>query len=317
LSETTAGGGLLDCIRYNAGRVEDICRDDGGPAALPDPSRRAYQWLKLLSDQETLETHLATLRMAAETAGRLMRQAGGARKAGTRAGCIRTGSGRTDTRTGSGTGSGSRIAEFRVDFYNLAGLYRCKVRRGGILLTASEAFIGAPDEVIESLVCVAFPVRVAIRDRCRATVTEYAASEEFGEVVLGLELTAASPAAGAHGRHYDLEEIFGRVNAEYFGGRLDRPILTWNETITHRKLGHYQRSRDTVMVSITLDDPAVPPYVVDFVMYHELLHKQLGAKVVGGRRYVHTPEFRRAEKKFRRYREADDYLKHLGQHLFA
>ncbi len=49
---------------------------------------------------------------------------------------------------------------------------------------------------------------------------------------------------------------------------------------------------------------SVPAYAVDFVMYHELLHKQLGVKVVNGRRYAHTPAFREAELAFKRYDDA-------------
>jgi hypothetical protein len=42
------------------------------------------------------------------------------------------------------------------------------------------------------------------------------------------------------------------------------------------KMGHYDFIRDTVMLSVTLDAPDVLDYVVDYVMYYELLHKKLG-----------------------------------------
>ena len=67
------------------------------------------------------------------------------------------------------------------------------------------------------------------------------------------------------------------------------------------------------MVSRTLDDPSVPPGVVDFIMYHELLHKKLGVKVIGKRRYGHTPEFRRAEKAFLQYAQAQAFLQAIAE----
>jgi predicted metal-dependent hydrolase len=73
-------------------------------------------------------------------------------------------------------------------------------------------------------------------------------------------------------------------------------------------MGHYNAHTDTLMLSITLDAVPVPRYVIDYVMYHEMLHKQFGVSVVNGRRYAHTPEFRAAEQAFARYEEAEAYL---------
>jgi hypothetical protein len=103
------------------------------------------------------------------------------------------------------------------------------------------------------------------------------------------------------------------VNAAYFDGAMPRPRLTWNQTPTHRKFGHYQTTTDTVMVSLSLDAASVPAYALDFVMYHELLHKQLGVKVVNGRRYAHTPAFREAERTFKRYDDAQKVLARLSR----
>ena len=90
---------------------------------------------------------------------------------------------------------------------------------------------------------------------------------------------------------HDLALSFDRVNAAYFGGKMARPRLTWNRTLTGRKFGHYDFVHDTVMISRTLDAPRVPEFVVDFLMFHELLHKFHGLHWVNGRGYAHTPEF--------------------------
>jgi hypothetical protein len=43
-------------------------------------------------------------------------------------------------------------------------------------------------------------------------------------------------------------------------------------------------------------------------MYHELLHKQHGGKWINGRLFVHTPEFRQDERKFKHYQQVQQWL---------
>ena len=80
--------------------------------------------------------------------------------------------------------------------------------------------------------------------------------------------------------------------------------LRWNRVPTARKFGHYESARDTVMLSVSLDDPAVLDQVVDYVMYHELLHKKHGVKLANGRRMAHTPDFRKDDQSFKGYEGA-------------
>ena len=47
-----------------------------------------------------------------------------------------------------------------------------------------------------------------------------------------------------------------------------------------------------------LNDERVPKYVVEFVMYHELLHKAHGIGFATSRRTMHTPAFRADERRF-------------------
>ena len=82
--------------------------------------------------------------------------------------------------------------------------------------------------------------------------------------------------------------------------------------MTASKFGHYQPSRDTVMLSVSLDDAKIPAYVVDFVMYHELLHKKHSAMIVNGRRLSHSPAFREDERRFAEYIQAESQLKELA-----
>jgi len=58
----------------------------------------------------------------------------------------------------------------------------------------------------------------------------------------------------------------------------------------------------------------VPEQVVAYVLYHELLHRVLGAQRQGSRRRYHTSSFRRAEKRFRGHDRAETFLNALSHH---
>ncbi|HET91349.1 MAG TPA: M48 family peptidase [Chloroflexi bacterium] len=267
-------------LAEHVGEIEALAREQGStPAHLPTRSRRAYQWLKFLTEPATLLAHLETLRALLDE---------------------------FDT---PGCRPKARNKPVEVEFAHTTHLYIVRQTDAGLRVTIHEGFVGASPRVLRALVCA-----VLLRDRgaYQETVRSYAEGEDFQEVMLALEMTTAADENVAQGHHFDLEQVFERVNAAYFAGQLARPGLTWNRTITGARFGHYDALRDTVMISVTFDAPDVPDYAIDFVMYHELLHKHLGINVVNGRRYAHTAEFRAAEQRFSHYEEARAFLRSLG-----
>src|SRR5207247_1097792 len=111
-------------------------------------------------------------------------------------------------------------------------------------------------------------------------------------------------ALGPHGAHRNLLESFQRVNTAYFSAQLKQPELCWSPARARRLLGSYQERSDRLIVSRVFDSPNVPLFVLDFLMYHELLHKFLGiSRRDDGRRCMHGPEFKALERKFERYEE--------------
>ena len=93
--------------------------------------------------------------------------------------------------------------------------------------------------------------------------------------------------------HPVLEQSFHRVNEKFFAGMMDMPNLKISEGL--RTLGHYDYGTDTVSVTRHLLDH---DDCLDYVMYHELLHKKYKFTHKNGRAYHHTSEFRRKEKEF-------------------
>jgi hypothetical protein len=114
------------------------------------------------------------------------------------------------------------------------------------------------------------------------------------------------------GRFRSLEECFARVNARFFAGALPKPELCWSPRRSRRLLASYQERSDRVIVSRLFDSDRVPLFILDYLMYHELLHKRLGiGRRADGKRHLHGAAFRQLERRFDRYAEAAAFLRRL------
>ena len=92
-----------------------------------------------------------------------------------------------------------------------------------------------------------------------------------------------------------LEESFDRVNEIYFSGMLDKPNLQWGNNSTS-KLGSYEYGSDTITISSIFKNS--PKEFLNYVMYHEMLHKKFKFESKNGRHLHHSNEFKRMESKF-------------------
>lgn len=115
----------------------------------------------------------------------------------------------------------------------------------------------------------------------------------------------------ADGLHFNLESIFDELNLIHFEGALARPILGWSLKPSRTTLGHYDPSHHAIILSSLLDTPATPKLVVDYIMFHEMLHVRHPTQHKGSRRCIHTREFKIAERAYPRYQEARQALKGL------
>jgi SprT-like family len=110
------------------------------------------------------------------------------------------------------------------------------------------------------------------------------------------------------GRFHDLRGLFDTVNKEYFGGMINAAI-TWGLqnprwSVRKRTLGSFSERSNTIRINPILDRKSVPRYYISFVVYHEMLHAAIGISRWGGRRSVHSREFRQREKLFKDYERA-------------
>ena len=106
-----------------------------------------------------------------------------------------------------------------------------------------------------------------------------------------------------------LEEAFTRVNERYFNGLLDKPNLTWGQSSTS-KLGSYEYQTDTISISSIFQ--LSNKDLLDYIMYHEMLHKKHKFhSTKTGRSYHHTKKFKQDEKEFDNHQFIEKELKKL------
>jgi len=89
--------------------------------------------------------------------------------------------------------------------------------------------------------------------------------------------------------HPVLEQSFKRVNEKYFNGFIDKPNLKWGNH-SFSKLGTYEYGSNTVTISRVFEEDEE---LLDYIMYHELLHKKHKFHTKNGRSYHHTSKFRK------------------------
>ena len=114
------------------------------------------------------------------------------------------------------------------------------------------------------------------------------------------------------GKHHDLQAMFERVNASYFDGSVQAHIDWARMSRGHGrrrrrhsiKLGSYRGHGALIRVHPILDAAWVPPFFVEYIVYHEMLHHVIPMPVHNGKRRLHGPEFKSRERLFPRYAEA-------------
>lgn len=94
--------------------------------------------------------------------------------------------------------------------------------------------------------------------------------------------------------HPVLETSFHRVNGRYFDGLIEKPNLVVGSD-SKIKLGSYEYGSDTVTISNVLIKEGE---LLDYVMYHELLHKKHKFHTRNNKNFHHTKEFKIKEREF-------------------
>jgi hypothetical protein len=249
---------------------------NGRPEQIKRPSREMRGWLAYFSERQHFEEYCAAVR----SAELIFREA-----------CPWP--------------AGKSVATL-VHFRPQQGMYHVRAYSDAILVRLPTPMICFGERLLRAVAEMAFK-----KGRDRRLVHEAMGGEPYRRIASELELLGGV-VAQTRGMYHDLAASFDRVNATYFNGGMSRPRLVWSRVFAARKFGHYEHARDTVMVNMVLDRKTVPDSAVDFIVYHELLHKQLGIVWQSSRMAAHTPEFRERERRFNQYDQAKAVLRKLA-----
>lgn len=206
-----------------------------------------------------------------------------------------------------------RAPEFRVEFRAFAGLRsqilveaaRARVRISDVLETAPAIVLEALAEILLSQVYRRRPSREA-RECYLAYVCHPDIRSRIDEA---RRRRARLRLAPPKGDCYNLSEIFSRLNRRYFEGRIEPCRIGWSLKAARTILGRYDPAHQAIIISRALDSPRVPGYVVEYLVFHEMLHIRFPVERNGERRVVHSREFRKEEKNFPHYRKAKARLR--------
>jgi len=184
--------------------------------------------------------------------------------------------------------------------------------QGQLIVKISDLLEGAPAPVQESLAYIL--LSKLFRQRPPRQMMEiyrlYLARQDVrGRLNTVRQERGRKMLAAAAGHAFDLEAMFDVINAKYFGERMVMPKLGWSQQASRTILGHYDASHHAIAISKILDRVEVPEYVVQYVLYHEMLHIQHPVEHIGSTRRIHTVAFKKDEKQFEHYVEAKAFLK--------
>ncbi|PON17802.1 hypothetical protein C2W62_11335 [Candidatus Entotheonella serta] len=93
--------------------------------------------------------------------------------------------------------------------------------------------------------------------------------------------------------------------------------MTIQRKRTSIRFGVYDRQQNLIRIHRHLDQPFVPHYFVESVVYHEMLHHLIPAVRIRGKWYNHPPAFKRAERQYPHYQKAQDWERKNLHRLLA
>jgi hypothetical protein len=261
---------LLSEIKSTEQAIRKRCQSRAcHPADLTDSAYRSFLWLAFLSKPQHFEQHLNFIT-------RFLRE-----------------------------WKGRSNKPVTVKMYNSAFVFQCKPNRKYISVMIGEGFLAADEQEMRILVDCCLQSNKKSLQQLR----ELSRSAAYKHIMAHIWQHTAQSAQSTCGDFYDLQMLFQKINAEYFQQDLEQPRLRWSSRRATRRLGYYHPDTDTITLSCFLDQKTIPQYVVEYVLYHEMLHKKLGLKEVNSYRLAHTSQFKQKERKFKQYADAEKFLK--------
>jgi hypothetical protein len=204
------------------------------------------------------------------------------------------------------------MPEIEVRFHPYADVnHVIRMRQGRIDVGLSDMVEAAPPTVLEALAFILLSklYRKPVPKRFQLRYRQFLSRRVVRDKVHAIRRVRGRKWVGdPAGEHFHLEEIFDRLNVKYFNGLLGRPRLSWSRTTSRTLLGHWDAAHNAIIVSRIFDRAATPLYLVEYILYHEMLHLKYPVEHSNGRRCVHSAAFREEERRFPRFAAAKHLL---------
>ncbi len=204
-----------------------------------------------------------------------------------------------------------RNAEISSSFYPYVGLTHTIRRRGGAwFLRISDHCLPAPHRVLQA-VAILLACRVLRRrppDEWLQVYNSFRRAPSVEASVRERRLRRGRKVMRASGKHHVLGSYCEEVNRRFFNSQIEITRIGWSRKRSWSRLGHYDPLHRTITISAALDSPMVPPMVLSYLVYHEMLHAVFDAVHSGARRRHHPRAFREAERAHPDYAEASRFL---------
>ncbi len=191
-----------------------------------------------------------------------------------------------------------------------------------IFLRASDGFAAAPRDVLVGMAVslLSRVLRRKIENAYTSAYGEFMKRKSTFDLNKSIRLRRAIRRKNSgEGAHFDLNALLLKVASEheiFFPEGV--PSIAWSRNKSRRRLGFYDEALNQVVLTRLFDSPKVPQFVVEYVVFHELLHAKHEAKYERGKTRqcrVHHGEFKRDEKSFPKYAEAEEWLENNLRHL--
>jgi hypothetical protein len=129
------------------------------------------------------------------------------------------------------------------------------------------------------------------------------------------------PMAQAQGQYVDLAAVYHHLNRQYFHDRVQADIMWMRMSLQRQRasirFGVYDRQQQIIRIHRRLDQPFVPRYFVESIVYHEMLHELIPATRIDGRWRNHPPAFQQAERNYPHYHQARKWERENLHRLLA
>ncbi len=205
------------------------------------------------------------------------------------------------------------LPRIETEFFPSVGANHSATLEHGVLkVRVSDLFSDAPAEMLETVAVILLSklYRKKVDAGYRKSYRRYTMSQHMLERgrQMRYERGRPSPTTSPKGRCYDLDTLFDAINVSCFDGALPKPQLSWTRRKSRTVLGRYDFDQDVIFVSRYLDSEAIPSHVIEYIVFHEMLHVKHGTKIRGLREIVHSRAFRREERAFVHYQSASEWL---------